>query len=103
MKMSLFVVLSAVSLMAGAATAQPVDARHYNQQDRIHQGMRNGSLTPGEAHRLERQQHSIHRQEARMRYRNGGHLNGYDRAVLQHHEDRASAHIYRAKHNGRSW
>ena len=95
--------LAGLGMMAGAAQAQTVDQRHYDQQQRIDRGLRNGSMTPGEAHRVERQQRSIHRQEARMRYRNGGHLNGYDRAVLQHREDRASRHIYRAKHNGRTW
>lgn len=89
--------------LAGAANAQSVDARHYDQQSRIHQGERSGQLTYGEAHRLERQQHSIDRQEARMRYRDGGHLTGHDRAVLQTRENRASAHIYRAKHNWRSY
>jgi hypothetical protein len=95
--------LLGIGLTVGTASAQPVDQRHYNQERRIDQGLRHGGLTPGEARHIERQQHSIDRQEARMRYRNGGHLNGYDRAVLQHREDRASRHIYRAKHNGRHW
>ncbi|MBA2936269.1 hypothetical protein HZF05_19480 [Sphingomonas sp. CGMCC 1.13654] len=95
--------LMSIGFVAGAAQAQGVDQRHADQQHRIDNGLRNGSMTPGEAHRVERQQHSIDRQEARMRYRHGGRLNGYDRAVLQHREDRASRHIYRAKHNGRRW
>jgi hypothetical protein len=70
---------------ATAASAQGVDQRHWDQQHRINQGVRSGRLTPGEAHRVE-QQHSIDRQEARMRDRNGGRLNGYGRAVLQHRE-----------------
>jgi hypothetical protein len=95
--------LLAIGTIAGAASAQTVDQRHYYQQQRIDQGLRNGSLTPYEARRVEYQQQSIDRQEARMRYRNGGYLNGYDRAVLQHSEDRASQHIYDAKHNGWGW
>ena len=95
--------LLGLGFAAGAAQAQTVDQRHYSQQHRIDQGLRSGSMTPGEAHRAERQQRSIDRQEARMRYRNGGRLNGYDRAVLQHRENRASHHIYRAKHNRRRW
>jgi hypothetical protein len=95
--------LLTIGSIAGAAQAQTVDQRHYDQQRRIDHGLRTGSMTPGEAHRVEYQQHSIDRQEARMRDRNGGRLNGYDRAVLQHREDRASRHIYNAKHNGRSW
>ena len=95
--------VAGIGIATGAAQAQPIDQRHYNQDRRIDHGLRTGRLTPHEARRIERQQRSIHRQEARMRYRNGGHLNGYDRAVLQHREDRASRHIYRAKHNGRNW
>ena len=92
-----------MGVLVGAAQAQTVDQRHADQQQRIDHGLRTGSMTPGEAHRVERQQHSIGRQESRMRDRNGGHLNGYDRAVLQHRENRASHHIYHAKHNGRRW
>ena len=95
--------LALLGLVAGAAPAQTVDQRHYNQQQRIDQGLRNGSMTPGEARGVEWQQRSIDAQEARMRDRNGGHLTGYDRALLQHREDRASRHIYRAKHNYRRW
>lgn len=95
--------LLGMGFIAGAAQAQSVDHRHYNQQRRIDHGLRNGSMTPREAHRVEHQQRSIDRQESRMRYRNGGHLNSYQRAMLQHREDRASHHIYRAKHNGRRW
>ncbi|WP_298686052.1 hypothetical protein [uncultured Sphingomonas sp.] len=92
-----------IGMLAGAAQAQTVDQRHADQQHRVDQGLRSGSMTPGEAHRVEHQQHSIDRQENRMRDRNGGRLNGYDRAVLQHRENRASRHIYHAKHNGRRW
>lgn len=95
--------LLGAGLSIGAAQAQTVDQRHYNQQHRIERGLRNGSLTPREAQRAERQQHSIDRQEARMRERHDGRLTGYDRAVLQHRENRASRHIYRAKHNGHRW
>ncbi|WP_242140743.1 hypothetical protein [Sphingomonas sp. TREG-RG-20F-R18-01] len=95
--------LLTMGLMTGAAQAQTIDQRHYHQQRRINDGLRNGSLTPHEARRVEAQQRSIHRQEARMRYRHGGSLSGYDRALLQHREDRASRHIYDAKHNGRRW
>lgn len=90
-----------LGLVAGAAQAQNVDQRHYNQQRRIDQGLRSGSLTPGEARGAERQQRSIDRQEARMRGRNGGRLTGYDRALLQHREGRASRRIYDSKHNHR--
>ena len=95
--------VAAIGLAAGAANAQGVDQRHWNQQERIHEGIRSGEVTPGERYRLERQQRSIHAQEARMRWRNGGHLSPRQRWILQHRENRASAHIYRSKHNYRHY
>ena len=98
-----FLALLGAGLIGAAAQAQTVDQRHADQQRRIDRGVASGRLTPGEAAHVERQQGSIDRQEDRMRYRNGGHLNGRARAVLQHRENRASRHIYRAKHNGRGY
>lgn len=95
--------LLSLGMLAGAAQAQTVDQHHYDQQRRIAQGERSGSLTPHEARRAERQQGRIDRTEARMRYRHGGHLTYRDRMRLQHRENRASRHIYRAKHNGRAY
>lgn len=89
--------------IATGAQAQAVDARHDHQQRRVEQGVRHGSITPRERFRIEHQQHSIDRQEARMRYRHGGRLTRYDRARLRHRENHASRHIYRAKHNGRHY
>ena len=93
----------AIATFAGTAQAQNVNHRQYNQDHRIEQGVRNGRLTPAEARNVSHQQHSIARQENRMRYRNGGHLTRRDRARLQHRQDRASRHIYRAKHNHRHY
>ena len=93
--------LLALGLMTSAVQAQTVDRRHENQQARIAGGVANGSLTPGEARQVERQQGSIDRQEGRMRARDGGHLTAADRSRLQHRENHASRYIYRAKHNGR--
>ncbi|MBV9840605.1 MAG: hypothetical protein JOY99_03555 [Sphingomonadaceae bacterium] len=93
--------LLGLGLVAGAADAQTVDQRHYNQQERIGAGVESGRLTPHETARLEHQQASIHHQEARMRYRDGGRLTYRDRAILRHRENVASNHIWRAKHNRR--
>lgn len=95
--------LAGIGLAAGAAQAQTVDQRHADQAGRIEAGVASGRLTPGEAGRVERQQGSIDAQESRMRARDGGRLTGYDRARLQHRENNASRHIYRAKHNGRGY
>jgi hypothetical protein len=87
--------------VAGSTPGVGVDQRAVNQQQRIQQGVNSGSLTGGEAQRLERQQSSIAGQEQRMRARDGGQLTAHDRAVLNTRENRASNAIYRDKHNGR--
>lgn len=94
--------LGLAALSALPAAAQ-VNAREYNQQRRIDQGVRSGALTPGEAGHLERQQGRIDRTEARMRAQNGGYLRPGQRARLQARQNRASRNIYRAKHNGRGY
>jgi len=79
-----------------------IGARRENQQDRIAQGIRSGQLTAGETSRLEHQESSINRQDARMRAADGGKLTSGDKQVLNHRLNNASKNIYRDKHNGRT-
>ena len=100
---SLILGLAAAASLAAAlpAAAQPVDAREHNQAARIHQGVRSGALTPGEAARLHARGARLHRYEARVRLRHGGHLTAGARHRLKHLENRDSRAIYRLKHNHR--
>ena len=75
--------------------------RAENQQDRIANGVQNGSLTPGEASRLEKQESNIHNEARNMRQANGGTLTQADKEKLNHQQNAESRRIYRAKHNGR--
>lgn len=100
-KFILSAALAGLAFAAVPASAQGVDQRHHRQHDRIAQGVHSGALTRHEAHRLQHQQRSIHREERRMRSRDHGHLTPRERARLEHRENRASRHIYRAKHNHR--
>lgn len=88
-----------VMITATAANAQTVDQRHRDQQHRVAQGERSGQITRKEYNHIERQQASIDRQEANMRYHHFGRLTSRDRAILQHRENKASTRIYRDKHN----
>lgn len=90
-------VLLTASVIATPALAG-VNGRQANQQHRIAQGWHSGQLTGREAVRLERQQHRIARTEHRMRATNG--MNPHERARLHYRQDRASANIYRQKHDG---
>jgi len=102
MKIAMIIAAGAV-LFATAASAQPVDRRQAYQQARIDRGVATGRLTPREADRLQRQQNRIARSEARMRYRNGGHLTRYQRARLHHRQALASRNIHRKAHNYRRY
>jgi len=89
--------------MAFAANAQNVYQREYNQQGRIAQGVRSGSLTPRETGHLERQEAGVRHEIARDRFYNGGHLTGNERARINCQDNRLSHEIYRDKHNSRGW
>lgn len=86
-----------------AATAHygnnEVGQRRENQQDRIAQGIRGGSLSPNEASHLEGREQHINRQVARDRAANGGKLTGGEKAQINHEQNRASGKIYADKHN----
>ena len=69
------------------------------QQDRIAQGVQNGSLTANEAAHLENQQSHLNREAASMRQQNGGTLTDADKAKLNRQQRRDSRNIYRQKHD----
>ena len=83
------------------ATKKPgeIQERKENQQDRIGEGVENGSLTAGEASRLESQESRLNQEERRMRAANGGKLTAADRAKLNRQQNRLSKEIYQQKHN----
>ena len=87
---------------AVSASAQNLNQRQYQQEQRIRQGERSGQLTPAEARRLQYMEMRLQRTEARLRWRNGGHLSWQERRHLQAMERSDSAEIYRLKHNYRT-
>jgi len=78
-----------------------VNARETRQQNRIYNGVANGSLTRREAGRMEKQQQQLARREARMRQSGGG-LSYNERAKLEREENRTSQNIYNQKHDGQT-
>lgn len=97
--LSTILMLSAVPAFAGPdGTRDPgVNARQFNQQQRIGQGVRSGELTPRETMRLERQQAYIRGEE--RRYKSDGVLTRAERADLQHDLNAADRRIYNEKHD----
>jgi hypothetical protein len=78
-----------------------VGQRRENQQDRIANGIRNGSMSAGEAARTENRQQNINRHIAADRSTNGGRLTAQERRNINGRQNGASRQIYRQKHNGR--
>ncbi len=94
-------------MLAGLATALSVPAfaagpgaagRQINQQKRIAQGARSGSLTRAETARLQSNAARIHRSVARDR-RDQGVFTRRERALAQKRLNRQSRAIYRQKHD----
>jgi hypothetical protein len=76
-----------------------VNARQENQQERLTNGLQNGSLTQKEYDRLQKQQSSLANLEAKYRDSGNG-LNPYERARLDAAQDSLSRNINRQAHDG---
>ena len=80
---------------------KPIQQRKHNQQARIHEGVKSGELTKGEAKHLEKQEHALNKEEREMRKANGGKLTAADRAKLNRQQNHLSKEIYKDKHNNK--
>ncbi len=74
--------------------------RNVNQEQRIHNGVANGSLTNREAGRLEGRQAHVDHVEARAG--RDGHVGPYEQGRIQRTDNRDSHRIYRQKHDGQT-
>ena len=72
-----------------------VGQRRENQQDRIASGIRNGSLKPGEASKLENREQGVNQQIRADRQANGGHLSQQQAKQVNASQNRASNAIYK--------
>jgi hypothetical protein len=84
-------------LCLNTALAGEITDRQVNQRKRIHQGVVSGELTAGEAEALKRQQRRI--RECKQAAWSDGELTPGEKARLHYQQNKASAHIYRKKHN----
>lgn len=89
--------LGAASLFAAPPT---VAGRQVNQQARIAQGVRSGSLTRGETAVIENREARLARQIRRDRIDGAG-FTPAERARAQAKQNSLSNQIYGLKHNGR--
>jgi hypothetical protein len=99
---SMFVTFAVTGLMiAGIAQAQDgeIQQRKENQQDRIANGVRNGSLTPHETANLEHKEAGLNHEIRHDRRQNGGNLTNKEKAQVNRQQNKLSRNIYRDKHN----
>jgi len=78
---------------------QTINQRKENQQDRIAQGVKSGSLSPAETARLEHQEAGINKEERGMRQQDNGKLTRQDRKTLRQQQNQESKRIYDTKHD----
>ena len=83
----------------GHPRVNEVNRREENQQDRIAQGIKNGTLSPTEAAHLEKGEARIEKQEANDMAKDNGHLTKQEQEKLNREENRLSNRIYNDKHN----
>ena len=98
--LAIVLTFSLIGAVASAVHADNLGPRHARLEARIHSGVESGSLVPREVHRLRHEQRHIQNTRNRMRA-NDGKIGAIGRARLHRMQDRASRHIYRAKHNRR--
>ncbi len=87
-----------VATFTNAQSKTPaVTKRQVNQQKRIVHGVKSGELTKGEVIQLERQQKNI--QQTKRAAKADGVVTKRERVIIHHKQNKASANVYRKKHN----
>ncbi len=105
----ILVALFAVSSVAPAFAARPfvqkhprraeVNGRIKNQERRINQGVKNGTMTKEEAHEERQDLRNIKREERAEVKANGGHITKSEQKDLNRQLNANSKDIYQDKHN----
>ena len=75
-----------------------VNQRLKNQNGRIRQGEKNGTLTPQQAGQLHKEDRQIRQEERDMASQNGGHITKLEQRTLNQQENKVSEQIYDEKH-----
>ncbi len=95
--------IAAAGLLLGvtgiASADEKIHGRKENQQDRIANGVKNGSLTPRETAHLEHREANLNKEIRTERKQNGGNLTNNEKAQVNRQQNRISRSIYRQKHD----
>ncbi len=98
---ALLAVLTAVAGTASADTTwqkhhprrEQVNNRLNNQNKRIHNDVKNGTLTKSQASSLHKEDHQVRQEERDMASQNGGHITKSEQNVLNQQENGISKQI----------
>jgi hypothetical protein len=85
----------------GHPRVNEVNAREQNQQDRIANGLKNDTMTPGQAALVENREQHIENQEKADMAAHNGHLTKGEQRQLNKEQNRTSKQIYKDKHDGK--
>jgi len=100
MKKTMLTVMTAGLFLSGLSYADElIHQRKENQQDRIAQGVKSGSLTPQETANLEHKEANLNKEIRNDRKANGGNLTNNQKAQVNRQQNRLSKNIYKDKHN----
>lgn len=83
----------------GHPRVNQVNGRETRQQNRIANGVKNGSLSPQQASRLEHREANLQRTEQKDMAAHNGHLTKAEQKNLNQRENHISRSIHRDKHN----
>jgi hypothetical protein len=72
---------------------EQVNGRLANQNQRIHNQVKEGDLSKAQAAKLHREDHQIRREERMMASQNGGHVTKSEQKVLNQQENKVSKQI----------
>jgi hypothetical protein len=83
----------------GHPRVNEVNGREGNQQQRIANGIQNGTLNSKQTANLENRETALQNKEQADMAKNGGHLTKTEQANLNKRENRISRSIYKDKHS----
>lgn len=98
MKRIFLSMIVAGTLVGTGLTAQEIQKRKENQQDRIAQGVASGELTPKETARLESKEAALNK-EIRHDRKDGGTLTRGERRKINRQQNALSRRIAKEKHD----
>jgi len=85
----------------GHPRVNEVNQREQNQQDRIANGLKNGTLNANQASNLEKREASVQNREQKDMAKNNGHLTKAEQKGINRQQNRISKSIYKDKHENK--